>query len=576
MGGMTNAFQSAQIAQMASNDYQNALRIQQQIQAQQQQSGYKAPGSTGEAAADSYTPSQQTASLGLYNPQTTGQTVGLGYGMVPGMKLDGSSSISYDMPAVPNVPLENMPSVPSVPLDGMPAVPSVPLSNMPSIDMSSYLSSLPSSSSSSGTQNSALIQQAMALESQKTALLNQMTALANSGSSDSQTQITALMTQYQAINQQEMSLSSQSYYSQNYAGTSSIDMSSYLSSASSSAGTVDTSAYNNVSNLMDLSSLTAAVQAANSGSSSSSSSSSGTQNSALIQQAMALEAQKTALIQQMSSTTDQDQLTALMTQYQAINAQENALSSQLMSSSTGTAALSSTAATSAAASTAAATASSSSSTSTTKAVEAEPEEAKGEDTAESDYIDPFEPLKEDLAAGAQEITDRHEAVDTQRQTSKEEYAAGDHGLGREVVNQAWYNLKENVGNTATVVKTVAKAAVDTVIVAPVLALANVGKAVVQAAGETIKPTVQHIQQGIQEVKDRHVAVEADRNKSKTDYAAGNHGLAKEVVNQAWNNVKENVGNAVTAVKTTAKVAVDTVTAPVRFLANSIKHIFGGK
>jgi|GEM_PF-4783852 len=568
MGGMNNAFQSAQIAQMASNDYQNALRIQQQVLAQQQQSGYKTPGSASEAAADSYTPSQQTASLGLYNPQTTGQTVGLGYGMVPGMKMDGSSSTSSD-PAT---------------------------------------------------------QQILQLEGQKTALIQQMTALANSGGANAQSQITALQTQYQSLSQQETSLASQINYSQNYGGQNppsmtmpevpsvplpnmpsvpgvpldgmpsvpnvplpgmpsipsvplsnmpSIDMSSYLSSASSSAGTVDTSAYNNVSNLMSLSSLTAAVQAANSGSSSSSSSS-GTQNSALVKQAMALEAQKTALIQQMSSTTDQDKLTALMTQYQALNAQENALSSQLMSTATGTAALSSTAATSAAASTSAATASSSSSTSTAKAAKAEPDEAKGEDIAESDYIDPFEPLKEDLAAGAKEITDRHEAVDTQRQTSKEEYAAGDHGLGREVVNQAWYNLKENVGNTATVVKTAAKAAVDTVIVAPVLALANVGKAVVQAAGETIKPTVQHIQQGIQEVKDRHVAVEADRNKSKTDYAAGNHGLAREVVNQAWNNAKENVGNAVTAVKTTAKVAVDTVTAPVRFLANSIKHIFGGK
>lgn len=542
MGGMTNAFQSTQIAQLAANDYQNALRIQQQIQAQQQQYGYKPPSGASATTADSFTPSQQTASLGLYNQQTASQTVGLGGGT---LKMTGSGSDS----------------------------------------------------------SQSISQQALQLEAQKTAVIQQMMAIpGDPDASVTQAQLATLMTQYQAISQQENSLQSEMYYSQNYGGQNppgmtmpsipsvplsnmpsipsvplanmpSIDMTSYMSSlpSSTSTGTVDTSAYNNVSNLMNLSSLTAAVQGANSGSSSSSSS--GTQNSALIKQAMALEAQKSALIQQMSSTTDQDKITALMTQYQALNTQENALSSQLMGtvSSTGT-----TAATSSSSASAATTASSSSSTATTKTADAEPEETKVEDATESDHIDPFEPLKEDLAAGAQEIADRQKAVDAQRQTSKNEYAAGDHGLGLEVVNQAWYNLKENVGNTVTVVKTAAKAAVDTVIVAPIRALANVGKAVVQAAGETIKPTVQHIQQGIQEVKDRHVAVEADRQKSKSDYAAGEHGLAKEVVNQGWNNLKENVGNAVTAVKTTAKVAVDVVTAPARFLWNAAKNIFGGK
>jgi hypothetical protein len=601
MGGMSNTFQMAQIQ---SNDYQDALRIQRRIQ-EQQQAGWKASSSesgVSESASglpvaysgtDSFTPSQQ---LSMYNQQASGQTVGLGYGMVPGMKLDDGSSVTYDygvnaplenmpsvpgvplenmpsdlgvplenMPSTPGVPLENMPSTPGVPLENMPSVPSVPLENMPSIP--SY-----SSGGTSGTQYSAITQTVLQIESQKTSLLEQMKALVSSNSSNSQAQINTLMAQYQSLSQQQNSLASQSYYSQNFAGTSSVNLSSSLPS-------VPSSAYGDLSGAMDLSKLTSAVQSANAGTGQSSSSSySGTQNSALIQQALQLESQKTALIQKMSATTNQDELTALMTQYQALNTQGNALSSQMYSQAFGGTlplTLSGSTSSVAAASTAVPSVSSTSSTPTVKAAVADTDEVKGEEE-ESDYVDPFEPLKEDLKDGAQEIIERHEAVDAQRKTSKEEYAAGEHGLGREIVNQAWYNLKENVGNTVTAVKTTAKAAVDVAIKAPIRALSNVGKAVVEAAGETVKPTVDTIKQGIQEVKDRQTKTNAARQESRDDYAAGKHGLAKEVVNQAWNNVKENVGNVATAVKTTAKVAVQTVTAPARFLWNAAKNILGGK
>lgn len=192
------------------------------------------------------------------------------------------------------------------------------------------------------------------------------------------------------------------------------------------------------------------------------------------------------------------------------------------------------------------------------------------------YLDPFAPLKTDIKQGISEIQQRDKAINADRQKSKTEYALGEHGLGKEILNQAWNNLKENLGNAKTVIVTGGKAVYDIAVKAPVIALKNTGKALVQAAGETVAPIVKNIKQGVSEIQQRHTQVNADRKKSKEDYAAGQHGLGKEVVNQAWNNLKENVGNTYTAVKTGAKVAVNTVTAPVRFLGNAAKHIFGFK
>lgn len=206
----------------------------------------------------------------------------------------------------------------------------------------------------------------------------------------------------------------------------------------------------------------------------------------------------------------------------------------------------------------------------------QPEPAKPLLERDPNYLDPFDPLKTDIKKGIDEILERNKAIDAERQKSKTEYALGEHGLGKEIINQAWNNLKENLGNAKTAIVTGGKAVYDVAVKAPVIALKNTGKAIVQAAGETVAPIVNNIKQGVSEIQQRHTQVNADRQKSKEEYATGQHGLVKEVANQAWNNLKENVGNTYTAVKTGAKVAVNTITAPIRFLGNTAKHILGFK
>jgi len=192
------------------------------------------------------------------------------------------------------------------------------------------------------------------------------------------------------------------------------------------------------------------------------------------------------------------------------------------------------------------------------------------------YLDPYAPLKNDLTQGADEIAGRHQTIEGDRQQSRYEYSVGEHGLGTEVVNQGWNNFRENVGNTSTVITTGAKAAFDVGVAAPVAGVVNTAHAAVDGAGDTIKETTGHLKQGVEEVADRHQNANKERAESREDYASGEHGLGGELLNQGWINLKENVGNMGTSIKTGVQFGVDTVTAPARFLWNTAEHLFNGK
>ncbi|MBI2264200.1 MAG: hypothetical protein HYU64_03370 [Armatimonadetes bacterium] len=194
---------------------------------------------------------------------------------------------------------------------------------------------------------------------------------------------------------------------------------------------------------------------------------------------------------------------------------------------------------------------------------------------EQEYLDHFDPLREDLQAGADEIAERHEAIEGDRVDSREAYARGEHGLGQEFLNQAWNDLKENLGNAGTAIQTFGEGAYDVLVEAPVRVLRNAAEAVAPVAAETVLPIVEHIGDGIQEIEDRHTQIEQDRQESREAYADGEHGIVEETLNQAWNDVKETAGDIGTVVTTTVQVAVDVVTAPARFILNGVQSLFGG-
>ncbi|MDQ7823130.1 MAG: hypothetical protein RDV48_10085 [Candidatus Eremiobacteraeota bacterium] len=203
-------------------------------------------------------------------------------------------------------------------------------------------------------------------------------------------------------------------------------------------------------------------------------------------------------------------------------------------------------------------------------------ELQGKKPKETGYPDPYAPLKNDLAEGADEIAGRHRSIEGDRQQSRYEYAVGEHGLGSEVVNQSWNNFRENVGNTATVLSTGAKAAFDVGVAAPAIGLVNAGHATVDGAADTVNHSVGHVKEGGQEIAQRHRNADMDRTESRQEYAKGEHGLASELIGQGWINFKENVGNTGTALKTGAHLGIDAATAPARFLWNTATHLVNGR
>jgi hypothetical protein len=200
----------------------------------------------------------------------------------------------------------------------------------------------------------------------------------------------------------------------------------------------------------------------------------------------------------------------------------------------------------------------------------------GEKPKDSGYLDPYGPLKNDLKQGAEEIENRQQTIGGERQQSRYEYAVGEHGLGTEVVNQGWCNFKENVGNTSTVISTGAKAAFDVTVAAPVINTVNTAHAAVDGASDTVGQSWDHLKEGRQEIADNHKAADKERTELRQDYAEGEHGLGGELLGQGWINIKENLSNMGTTIKTGAQLGVDAVTAPARFLWNTAEHLFNGR
>jgi hypothetical protein len=203
----------------------------------------------------------------------------------------------------------------------------------------------------------------------------------------------------------------------------------------------------------------------------------------------------------------------------------------------------------------------------------------------SPYLDPLQPLRDDLRTGRQEVADRHTRIDHDRDASRRQYAAGEHGLGREIVNQAWDNARENVGNLGTAVTTGGRAAWDTVVEAPGRVIHNVGVATRRAIGTVARgtghaledagrPIAQDIHDGQAEIAARDRAAEREREQSRRGYAAGEHGLGREIVNQAWSHTTQAVGDAVTTVGTAGRVVVDTALAPARFVGSAASRAWG--
>jgi hypothetical protein len=93
-----------------------------------------------------------------------------------------------------------------------------------------------------------------------------------------------------------------------------------------------------------------------------------------------------------------------------------------------------------------------------------------------------------------------------------------------------------------------------------------------AAGDVVNTTVNHVREGSQEIEAQDAFTAKEKQSSKEAYAAGEHGLGSEIISQGWSNVKHNVSNTGTALKTGAKLAGDALTAPTRFAFNTLKHL----
>jgi hypothetical protein len=196
-------------------------------------------------------------------------------------------------------------------------------------------------------------------------------------------------------------------------------------------------------------------------------------------------------------------------------------------------------------------------------------------TGNTGYVPVLRPLQQDLRDGAHEIRERHAEINEERRDSRFDYARGEHGLGREIVNQAWSNAKENLGDAKTAVVTAGKVAYDVAVEVPARALYNVGKAAVDSVGEAVAPVVQDLRAGVHEIQERHERLNVERDESRAGYANGEHGLGREVVNQAWTDTKEVLGAAKTAVTTGVGVAVDASLIPLRTVGGLARRAWGG-
>jgi hypothetical protein len=111
---------------------------------------------------------------------------------------------------------------------------------------------------------------------------------------------------------------------------------------------------------------------------------------------------------------------------------------------------------------------------------------------------------------------------------------------------------------------------------PLYAGYKLGKAEVGAAGDAISTTTGHVQQGFQELNANDHYAEKEKQASRDAYASGEHGLGTELLSQGWSNVKHNVADAATTLKTGANLAGDVILGPSRFALNTISHFFSDK
>jgi hypothetical protein len=111
---------------------------------------------------------------------------------------------------------------------------------------------------------------------------------------------------------------------------------------------------------------------------------------------------------------------------------------------------------------------------------------------------------------------------------------------------------------------------------PLYGAYRLGKSGVEAAGDQIGSVAGHVQHGQQEIAANDRYTDKEKQASRDAYASGEHGLGTEILSQGWSDVKHNVSDALTGLKTAGNLAGDVMFGPTRFALNTLGHFFTDK